>query len=199
MFQVALEERLLLCKLWEILGDEARGIVPPILTVAPRNDIVAFACERLPGPALSRFLGYVEVVDCMGEVSCALSTLPPPYGCIHSSMHEAEALAWHALTARTGQLWTLARMIISLLPFEDDDRAHGNGLVLHLGLYVKGASTNTPSTFRMCVGSLTSCCLRCVRDTVGLPSLTGPTTEPSRTATSGTMRATPCYWAYRVM
>ena len=29
-------------------------------------------------------------------------------------------------------------MIISLLPFEDDDRAHGNGLVLHLGLYVKG-------------------------------------------------------------
>ena len=59
-----------------------------------RNDIVAFACERLPGPALSRFLGYVEVVDCMGEVSCALSTLPPPYGCIHSSMHEAEALAW---------------------------------------------------------------------------------------------------------
>ena len=87
MFQVALEERLLLRKLWEILGDEARGIVPPILTVAPRNDIVAFACERLPGPALSRFLGYVEVVDCMGEVSCALSTPPPPYGCIHSSTH----------------------------------------------------------------------------------------------------------------
>ena len=53
-------------------------------------------------------------------------------------MHEAEALAWHALNGHTGLLWTIARMVIHLLPFEKDDRAHGNWLVLHLGLYVTG-------------------------------------------------------------
>ena len=84
-----------------------------------------------PQPAKS-LRACIQVADCVWVFKACWQQL------LRRTMHEAEALAWHALNARTGQLWTLARMIISLLPFEDDDRAHGNGLVLHLGLYVKG-------------------------------------------------------------
>ncbi|CAE7822917.1 unnamed protein product [Symbiodinium sp. CCMP2592] len=138
LHQVALEERLLLTQLRQLLEDWTSHIIPPSLTTSPRNDIVAFACQRLPESLKSRFLTYADTLATALPMEGLCVSLPPPYGCVHSSMHDAEALAWHALNTYSGQPWTLARLLLPLLPLEPDERAHGTGLTLNLGLYVKG-------------------------------------------------------------
>ena len=96
-FQVALEERLLLQALRRFLGEEADTAFPPALTMSARNDIVAFARQRLSASSWPLFL------DCVESLPSIMGTedgeqLPPPMGCVHPGMAEAEELAWHTLT-----------------------------------------------------------------------------------------------------
>ena len=135
-FQVALEERLLLQALRRFLGEEADTAFPPALTMSARNDIVAFARQRLSASSWPLFL------DCVESLPSFMGTedgeqLPPPMGCVHPEMAEAEELAWHTLNQGTGHLWTSVRATVSALPFEPDPRPHASGASFTLGLYGK--------------------------------------------------------------
>eukprot|EP00439_Symbiodinium_sp_Y106_P043523 s167_g5.t1 len=136
-FQMALEERLLLQALRRYLGEEADAGFPPALTMAARNDIVEFAQQRLSAPSWQLFLNYVEGLP-MALGNDESIHLPPPVGCVHPEMAEAETLAWHYLSAGACHLWTAVRATVSALPFAPDPRPHASGVSFTLGLYGKG-------------------------------------------------------------
>ena len=133
----ALSERLALAHLRRLLGPSAVGAVPPALTMASFDDIVAFACQKLDSTARALFLNYVDgLLILVGQAVKVL--MPPPLGNPGAESPRAEQLAWNALSQKDGHLWPLVREVVSQLPFEPDSRSFAQGQTLALGLYGKG-------------------------------------------------------------
>ena len=137
MYFAALEESLLLEALRTLHGGTHAAPLPPELSMAVRNDIVAFAQRVLAPSAFATFLSYAEQlsVSIKGETRCSLPPLPRAAG---GAGTEAEACAEALLSEGSGVLWSAARMVVNQLTYSVDKRPHGNGQTFSLGAFNKG-------------------------------------------------------------
>ena len=137
MYLAALEESLLLEALRTLHGSSPAEPLPLELTMAVRNDIVAFAQRVLAPAAFAAFFNYAEQlsVSIKGETRCSFPPLPRAAG---NSRSAAEACAEAFLLEGTGVLWSATRMVVNQLHFSDDKRPHGNGHTFSLGAFNKG-------------------------------------------------------------
>ena len=136
VYNVALEETLLLQAYRTLCGVYVGHQCPPVTTMSCRNDIMTLAKQHLEPSSYAALSQYADMLS-MKLSDAVVTEFPVPVGDHNVKASEAEQLAWHHLAEGSGSIWASTRMVVPLLPFDRDTRKFSRGFICTLGLMAK--------------------------------------------------------------
>ena len=136
VYNVALEESLLLQAYRTLCGVYVGHQCPPVITMFSRNDILELAYKHLEPESYEAMVQYAATLD--RHLNCEVVVdFPKPVGSLSPKATEAEQLAWHCLAEGSGSIWASVRSVVPKLPFDRDTRKFSKGFICTLGLMAK--------------------------------------------------------------
>ena len=153
VYNVALEESLLLQAYRTLCGVYVGHQCPPVITMSSRNDILELAHRHLEPESYEAMVQYAASLD--RHLNCdVVVDFPKPIGSLSPKATEAEQLAWHCLAEGSGSIWASVRSVVAKLPFDRDTRRFSKGFVCTLGLMAKrgahGLTRHTGGHLNVC-------------------------------------------------
>ena len=136
VYNVALEETLLLQAYRTLSGVYVGHQCPPVTTMSCRNDILTLAKQHLEPSSYAALSQYADMLS-MKLSDAVVTEFPAPVGVHNAKASEAEQLAWHHLAEGSGSIWASTRVVVPLLPFDRDTRKFSRGFICTLGLMAK--------------------------------------------------------------
>ncbi|OLQ11034.1 hypothetical protein AK812_SmicGene5147 [Symbiodinium microadriaticum] len=136
VYNVALEESLLLQAYRTLCGVYVGHQCPPVTTMSCRNDIMLLAKQHLDPSSYTALSQYAAMLSTKLSDAVVVE-FPLPVGTCNAKASEAEQLAWHHLAEGSGSIWSSARAVVPLLPFDRDTRKFSQGFICTLGLMAK--------------------------------------------------------------
>ena len=153
VYNVALEESLLLQAYRTLCGVYVGHQCPPSTTMSSHNDILTLAKQHLDPSAMAVLSQYADMLS-MKLSDDVVTDFPAPVGSLSPKATEAEQLAWHHLAEGSGSIWASARAVVPLLPFDRDTRKFSQGFICTLGLMAKrgahGLTRQTSGHLNVC-------------------------------------------------